>query len=57
MSMFKSAVFENKITRERLICDNVDLVRWFDGAAFLSVRREGEQRRFLIRRDALQEIV
>ena len=57
MLMFRSAVFENKITRERLICDNVDLVRWFDGAAFLSVHRPGEERRFLIRRDALQEIV
>ena len=55
--MFKSAVFENKITRERLICDNVDLVRWFDGVAFLSVHRPGEERRFLIRRDALQEVV
>ena len=55
--MTRSAVFENKITRERLICDNVDLVRWFDGVAFLSVRREGTERRFLMRRDALQEIV
>lgn len=50
------AMFENKITRERLVCDNINLVRWFDGVAYLSVRKPSEERRFLIRRDALQRI-
>jgi hypothetical protein len=53
----KPVVFENKITRERLVCDNIKLVRVFDGAEFLSVHRPNENRNFLIRRDALTEIV
>jgi hypothetical protein len=52
----KPIVFENKITRERLICDNIRLVRVFDGAEFLSVHRVNESRNFLIRRDALEKI-
>ena len=54
--MNKPVVFENKITRERLICDNIRLVRVFDGAEFLSVHRVNESRNFLIRRDALEKI-
>ena len=49
-------IFENKITRERLVCRNVNMVRYFDGVAFLSVHRENETRQFLIRRDALDQI-
>jgi len=52
----KPVVFENKITRERLICDNIRLVRVFDGAEFLSVHRPNEDRNFLIRKDALEKI-
>jgi hypothetical protein len=52
----KPVVFENKITRERLICDNIKLVRVFDGAEFLSVHRVNESRNFLIRKDALEKI-
>jgi hypothetical protein len=52
----KPVVFENKITRERLICDNIRLVRVFDGAEFLSVHRVNESRNFLIRKDALEKI-
>jgi len=52
----KPIVFENKITRERLICDNIRLVRVFDGVEFLSVHRVNESRNFLIRRDALEKV-
>jgi hypothetical protein len=52
----KPVVFENKITRERLICDNIQLVRVFDGAEFLSVHRPNESRNFLIRKDALEKV-
>jgi len=52
----KPIVFENKITRERLICDNIRLVRVFDGVEFLSVHRVNESRNFLIRKDALEKI-
>jgi hypothetical protein len=52
----KPVVFENKITRERLICDNIQLVRVFDGEEFLSVHRVNESRNFLIRKDALEQV-
>jgi hypothetical protein len=52
----KMAVFQNKITLERLICDNIYAKREFEGATWLSVRRENEQRKFLIREDALTRI-
>jgi hypothetical protein len=51
-----TVIFENKITRERYVCDDVRFVRWFDGEEFVSVRRVNEARKFLIRRSALTEI-
>ena len=55
--MTKTKTFENKITRERYICDNIRMVRRLDGVEYLSVRKENEERKFLIRRDSLQEVV
>ena len=52
----KAAVFQNKITLERLVCDNIYSKREFDGATWLSVRKENEERKFLIREDALTRI-
>jgi hypothetical protein len=52
----KRAVFENKITLERLVCDNINFKREFDGTTWLSVHKENEQRNFLIREDALTRI-
>ena len=52
----KRAIFENKITLERLVCDNIYFKREFDGATWLSVHKENEQRTFLIREDALTRI-
>lgn len=49
-------IFENMITRERLICRNAAMVRYFDGVAYLSVHKENETRQFLIRQDALVQI-
>lgn len=51
-----TVIFENKITRERYICDDLRFVRWFDGEEFVSVRRVDETRTFLIRRSALIEV-
>ena len=48
--------FENKITKEVYICDDLRFVRWFDGEEFVSVRRLNEERKFLIRRSALTQI-
>jgi hypothetical protein len=52
----KMAIYQNKITLERLMCDNIYHKRVFDDATWLSVRKENEQRRFLIREDALTRI-
>jgi hypothetical protein len=49
-------IFENKITLERLICDNINRKRYFDGVEWLSVRRPDTERKFLIRADALRRI-
>ena len=52
----KRAIFENKITLERLVCENIYFKREFEGATWLSVHRENETRNFLIREDALTRI-
>jgi hypothetical protein len=51
-----AVVFENKITKERYVCDDLRFVRWFDGEEFVSVRRVNETRNFLIRRSALTQV-
>ena len=51
-----AVIFENKITKERYVCDDLRFVRWFDGEEFVSVRKVNETRTFLIRRSALTEI-
>ena len=51
-----TVIFENKITRERYICDDLRFVRWFDGEEFVSVRKLDETRKFLIRRSALIQV-
>jgi hypothetical protein len=51
-----TVIFENKITRERYVCDDLRFVRWFDGEEFVSVRKINEERKFLIRRSALTPV-
>ena len=51
-----TVIFENKITRERYVCDDLRFVRWFDGEEFVSVRKVDEARKFLIRRNALTPV-
>ena len=51
-----TAIFENKITKERYVCDDLRFVRWFDGEEFVSVRKVNETRTFLIRRSALTQV-
>jgi hypothetical protein len=52
----KMAVFQNKITLERLVCDNIYSKRHFDGITWVSVHKENEDRKFLIREDALTRL-
>ena len=51
-----AVIFENKITKERYVCDDLRFVRWFDGEEFVSVRKVNETRTFLIRRSALTQV-
>ena len=51
-----TVIYENKITKERYICEDLRFVRWFDGEEFVSVRKLDEDRKFLIRRSALTEV-
>jgi len=51
-----TVIFENKITKERYVCEDLRFVRWFDGEEFVSVRKIDEARKFLIRRSALTQI-
>ena len=51
-----TVIFENKITKERYVCDDLRFVRWFDGEEFVSVRKINEERKFLIRRSALTQV-
>ena len=51
-----TVIFENKITKERYVCDDLRFVRWFDGEEFVSVHKINEERKFLIRRSALTEV-
>lgn len=53
----KPIIFENIITHERFMCDNINAVRYFDGAAYLSVYRVGSNRKVLMRKDILIEVV
>lgn len=48
--------FRNKITLEILICDNINVRRYFEGATWLSVHRPNETRQFLMREDALEKV-
>jgi hypothetical protein len=53
----KPITFENRVSHERVICDDVRQVQTIDGVEFLQVRRQNEQRHFLMRKDSLQKIV
>lgn len=51
-----TVIYENKITKERYVCDDQRVVRWFDGEEFVSVHKINEERKFLIRRSALTQV-
>jgi hypothetical protein len=52
----KPIIFENPRTRERVVCDNLRYVAVIEGEEYLAVRREKEQRTFLVRRSALVRV-
>jgi hypothetical protein len=52
----KPVTFENKLNRERVICDDTRLSQWVDGVEYLAVHRENSPRLFLMRKDILQKV-
>ena len=51
----KPVIFENKLNRERVVCDDTRLSQWVDGVEYLAVHRENSPRMFLMRKDSLQK--
>ena len=52
----KPIMFENIRTRERVVCDDLRNVSVIDGEEYLAVRRENDQRVFLIRKTVLVKV-
>ena len=52
----KPVMFENKLNRERVVCDDTRLSQWVDGVEYLAVHRENSPRMFLMRKDSLQKV-
>jgi hypothetical protein len=52
----KPVIFENKLNRERVVCDDTRLSQWVDGVEYLAVHRENSPRMFLMRKDSLQKV-
>jgi hypothetical protein len=49
----KSILFKNRINNEKLICDNIQNIQIIDGVEYYQVRRENQERQFLMRKDVL----
>jgi len=52
----KPVTFENKLNRERVVCDNTKLSQWIDGVEYIAVHQENSLRIFLMRKDILQKV-
>ena len=52
----KPVIFENKLNRERVICNDVRLSQWIDGIEYLAVYQENSPRIFLMRKESLQKV-
>lgn len=52
----KSVTFKNRMNGEKVICEDVRDVHVIDGVEYLVVRRFGTDRKFLMRKEALEKI-
>lgn len=48
-------ILKNRMNGERFICDDVRAVEVIDDIEYLVVRRFGQDRRFLMRKDVLEK--
>ena len=52
----KSVNFKNRMNGERVVCDNIRDVKVIDGVEYLTVHKQGNDRQFLMRREALEKV-
>ena len=52
----KSIVMKNKLNGEQVICPNLKEVNVIEGVEYLLVNRLGSERKFLMRKDALEKV-
>lgn len=51
----KPVTFRNRLNGERFVCEDTRAVEQIDGVEYLVVRRFGQDRRFLMRKDVLEK--
>jgi hypothetical protein len=52
----KTITFKNKFNGERVVCNDVKAVQVIDGIEYLLVSRKIQDRKFLMRKDALEKV-
>jgi hypothetical protein len=52
----KPVTFKNRMNSDKVVCDDTRKVETIDGVEYLLVRRPGTDRKFLMRKEALERI-
>jgi len=47
---------KNRLNNDRFICDDIKITEIIDGVEYLLVKRLGENRKFLMRKEALEKV-
>jgi hypothetical protein len=54
--MPQSILFENPITKEQWLCDNIKSIKVIEGIEFITVRKKDTIRTVLMRKDILKKV-
>ena len=52
----KTITFKNRFNGERVVCNNTKAVQVIDGIEYLLVSKTVQDRKFLMRKDALEKV-
>jgi hypothetical protein len=52
----KTIAFKNKFNNERVVCNDTKAVQLIDGIEYLLVSKTVQDRKFLMRKDALERV-
>lgn len=52
----KAVTFKNRMNNEQFLCDDVRTVQHIDGVEYLLVHKIAQDRKFLMRKDALEKV-